>query len=129
MKESFVCNRRNVSLQEISCVEAFSGEHFCLYTDGKNFYYTYASGTREVIKASVSRDSTFESRRNDALLELKSYVAELYAEAYKDFMCNPENEYNCDSCMENIGQTWPEFILPCGQQNCWVTAHNRKIEL
>lgn len=77
MKESFVCNRRNVSLQEISCAEAFSGEHFCLYTDGKDFYYTYASGTREVIKASVFPDSTFDSRRNEALSELHGYIRDL----------------------------------------------------
>ena len=43
--------------------------------------------------------------------------------AYIRFMTDPCNEYNCDECMENRGQTWPEHILPCGQQVCWVTSH------
>lgn len=41
-------------------------------------------------------------------------------DAYTDFMCNPENEYNCNECPERgISSTG----LPCGQQNCWVTCH------
>lgn len=40
--------------------------------------------------------------------------------AYRNFMCEPDNEFNCSECPENR-----EFSgkLPCGQQNCWVTCH------
>ena len=39
---------------------------------------------------------------------------------YQDFMCNPDNEYNCNECPERgISSTG----LPCAQQNCWVTCH------
>lgn len=39
---------------------------------------------------------------------------------YQDFMCNPDNEYNCNECPERgISNTG----LPCGQQNCWVSCH------
>ena len=43
---------------------------------------------------------------------------------YVQFMSDPHNEYNCESCPENQGfDSWPGCILPCGQQNCWVTCH------
>lgn len=25
----------------------------------------------------------------------------------------------CSACHYNIGNTWPEASLPCGQQHCW----------
>lgn len=40
--------------------------------------------------------------------------------AYKDFMCNPCNAYNCAECPERGIST---DGLPCGQQNCWVLCH------
>ena len=42
---------------------------------------------------------------------------------YINFMCNPKNEDNCIVCPENRDAAWPEFIKPCGQQNCWVSLH------
>ena len=47
--------------------------------------------------------------------------------AYKEFMWNPLNQYKCDICPENKGQYGVRFdhLLPCGQQNCWVTCHAR----
>ena len=47
-------------------------------------------------------------------------VSEIKAKQYREFMCDPENEYNCNDCPERgISSTG----LPCGQQNCWVSAH------
>lgn len=46
-------------------------------------------------------------------------------EAYKNFMYNPENIYNCVDCPENIDDS---TRLPCGQQNCWVSCHCRSEE-
>lgn len=43
-------------------------------------------------------------------------------EKYKDFMCNPKNEYNCNECPER-GTNHNDYGLPCGQQICWVTCH------
>ena len=37
------------------------------------------------------------------------------------FMHNPENEFNCESCPNNLGMNSQKY--PCGQQNCWVTCH------
>lgn len=50
---------------------------------------------------------------------------EKWVKDYKQFMYNPDNEYNCDVCPENQhreNQQW----LPCGQQNCWVTCHCKR---
>lgn len=46
---------------------------------------------------------------------------------YVAFMCNIENEYNCDKCPENKDAD-TDFCrqYPCGQQNCWVTCHCRQ---
>ena len=43
-----------------------------------------------------------------------------YLWAFKKFMYDIENEFNCEECPENRGHRgrWP-----CGQQNCWVTCH------
>jgi len=43
---------------------------------------------------------------------------------YSGFMCNPDNEYNCNKCPERCSGT-NDYGLPCGQQQCWVTAHCR----
>lgn len=41
-------------------------------------------------------------------------------EEYVSFMCDPDNEYNCNECPERgISSNG----LPCGQQNCWVSCH------
>jgi hypothetical protein len=45
---------------------------------------------------------------------------------YIEFMCNEENEYNCDECPENKGCA--NCFNPCGQQNCWVTCHCKSDE-
>lgn len=48
--------------------------------------------------------------------------------AYIDFMCNPDNAYNCDHCPENHGFSSWGGNQPCGQQNCWVICHCKKGE-
>ena len=41
-------------------------------------------------------------------------------EYYKAFMYDITNEFNCIHCPENADRNGK---FPCGQQNCWVTAH------
>ena len=41
---------------------------------------------------------------------------------YINFMCNPDNEYNCKDCPER-GVNTRDYGLSCGQQVCWVTCH------
>lgn len=43
--------------------------------------------------------------------------------SYVDFMTNVDNVRNCKDCPENFGFSDWQGTLPCGQQNCWVTAH------
>jgi len=47
---------------------------------------------------------------------------------YMQFMCNPDNEFKCDSCPENCGHDGNgfDYRYPCNQQNCWVTMHIRR---
>ena len=60
----------------------------------------------------------------DRYVELKVMLKEI--EAYKTFMCDPNNEGNCSSCPENRGmESDYQRQLPCGQQICWVTVHTR----
>jgi hypothetical protein len=33
-------------------------------------------------------------------------------------------ESGCKVCSYNIGCTWPEVSLPCGQQHCWNDLQN-----
>lgn len=49
------------------------------------------------------------------------------AEAYKAFMFNPANSFNCKECPCNYGfrTGWGGVVGPCGQQNCWVDIYNR----
>lgn len=42
-------------------------------------------------------------------------------ESYKEFMWNAQNEFNCAECPENCSGKY----RGCGQQNCWVTVHQR----
>lgn len=44
---------------------------------------------------------------------------------YRSFMCNKANEYNCSECPENKGYDNSQY--PCGQQNCWVTCHCKRM--
>lgn len=54
------------------------------------------------------------------------YIELKQIEAYKTFMYDPNNEYNCTNCPENRGmESDYQRRLPCSQQNCWVTAHTR----
>lgn len=43
-----------------------------------------------------------------------------------EFLCDPANEDNCESCPlntdEDLKNPW-QIIKPCGQQNCWVCAY------
>lgn len=39
--------------------------------------------------------------------------------AYKKFMYNRNNVYNCTECPENFTGKY----MGCGQQNCWVSVH------
>jgi hypothetical protein len=41
-----------------------------------------------------------------------------YVKAYKDFMYDKGNVFNCDYCPENR-----DAISRCGQPNCWVSVH------
>jgi len=50
-------------------------------------------------------------------------VNEQEARAYTDWMCDPENEFNCSQCPENRRELFSR--LPCGQQHCWVTLHTQ----
>lgn len=43
---------------------------------------------------------------------------------YSDFMYNKDNVRNCDYCPMNYSF---KSSLPCGQQNCWVVCHVRRI--
>lgn len=43
--------------------------------------------------------------------------------AYMDFMYNRENEWDCEACPHNRGFDDFQSRKPCGQWNCWVTAH------
>lgn len=54
---------------------------------------------------------------------MKNFNSDPAVVAYKQFMSEPSNIRNCDSCPENNGRNWPESSLPCGQQNCWVSLH------
>ncbi len=47
---------------------------------------------------------------------------------YIKWMYDPSNECNCEECPENRQYDDWEGKLPCGQQNCWVTAHLRSLE-
>lgn len=42
---------------------------------------------------------------------------------YVGFMYNEANVCKCEDCPENIGCDSWQGRLPCGQQNCWVSAH------
>jgi hypothetical protein len=53
-----------------------------------------------------------------------------YVKAYKEFMGDIRNEYNCGCCPENrdalLGTEFQACgQLACGQQRCWVTCHDR----
>ena len=50
---------------------------------------------------------------------MKKFNEDPAVAAYKQFMSEPSNIRNCDSCPENMGCN----SLPCGQQNCWVSLH------
>ena len=45
--------------------------------------------------------------------------------AYKQFMFNPENSFNCKECPANNGfrTGWGGVVGPCGQQHCWVNIY------
>lgn len=51
------------------------------------------------------------------------------AKEYLEFMTNPDNEFNCEDCPENVGHDGNgfDYRYPCNQQNCWVTCHIRQI--
>lgn len=49
-------------------------------------------------------------------------------EKYVAFMCNEENEFNCENCPENQGCDDWQGRYPCGQWNCWVTCHCKNDE-
>ena len=53
-----------------------------------------------------------------------------YADAYREFMYDPDNHYNCKKCPENrnapVGFNFN--ILPCGQYHCWVDLHCKEKE-
>ena len=44
-------------------------------------------------------------------------------EEYMDFMINPDNSHNCQSCPENKGMDGWQDRNPCGQWRCWVDVH------
>ena len=43
---------------------------------------------------------------------------------YREFMSNSHNSHKCEVCPANEGKTHnTEWVLPCGQYNCWVDCH------
>lgn len=55
--------------------------------------------------------------------QLESHIPEIIeTKKYKEFMSNPENEFNCCECPHNNRENTIDKY-PCGQQNCWVTCH------
>lgn len=61
----------------------------------------------------------------NSLLTKGGQVTDEYTRLYKEFMYNPDNEYNCQGCPENLEETMGISVsgYSCGQQNCWVTCH------
>lgn len=49
-------------------------------------------------------------------------MTEQERKAYVNFMYNPDNAGDCDSCPENRDMGG-NGQLPCGQYNCWVDCH------
>lgn len=45
---------------------------------------------------------------------------------YLEFMTNRSNIKNCPDCPENLHERG--YMLPCGQQKCWVKLHVEKME-
>lgn len=54
-----------------------------------------------------------------------AFTAEV--DSYLDFMCNPDNIGNCESCPENGGFASFNNPRPCGQQRCWVKVHCKEV--
>lgn len=49
---------------------------------------------------------------------------EKYRKTYSDWMCDPDNLGNCESCPEQTSRSLCcQGRQHCGQQNCWVAAH------
>lgn len=54
---------------------------------------------------------------------------ERYLKLYRKFMYNEGNYWKCAECPENIGAYSSfEYLLPCGQYNCWVACHCGSLE-
>lgn len=51
-------------------------------------------------------------------------MKEMTYEEKKQFMFDEKNIRKCDDCPYNIGAKnySPDYRLPCGQQNCWVSV-------
>lgn len=54
--------------------------------------------------------------------KIKSENYGAYAQAYREFMYNPDNFHQCEACPANI-ELGGNGQLPCGQYNCWVDCH------
>lgn len=55
--------------------------------------------------------------RNQKSYDLLNVMDLIY---YINWMHNPANEHNCESCRDNCGS---RKTLPCGNQHCWVSCH------
>lgn len=52
-----------------------------------------------------------------------------YLRLYRKFMYNEHNYKQCAKCPENIeAYSSFEYLLPCGQFNCWVACHCNSLE-
>ena len=77
--------------------------------------------TKEMIKTARPvriHKGTFKEQKTYNLLSVMDLVHSL------NWMNNPANEFNCESCKENIGS---KRRFPCGHQNCWVSCSIGKI--
>ena len=57
---------------------------------------------------------------------LKKVNFEEERQRYIDFMSDPGNIMNCESCPEKRDNSSWEMPLPCSQQNCWVELHCKR---
>lgn len=52
---------------------------------------------------------------------MKQFNSDPEVIAYKQFMFDPNNCFNCAECPENISPSGD--YRGCGQQHCWVSVH------
>lgn len=62
--------------------------------------------------------------------ELAKRDRDEYLKQYRKFMYNEGNYWKCEECPENIGAYSSfEYLLPCGQYNCWLADETKKCKV